>query len=197
MSGKPDSVPSPADFFNWMNQFVQPLMEAGAKMATPPPATSDTAPGEFWKDLQARNEQAWTQFMAQVVATPEFAANLGKAASSQATYKNNVRKTAQLYLETANMPSRDDTTRLAALLVGLDAKLDDLNDRWDKAEVEHLSASLKEVSTHLANIQLRFDKLEARLDHDDSAGTAAKPVTAGRRPRPHRPAEKVIKRNEN
>src|SRR5690348_10788056 len=134
MSEKPITGPTPVDFFNWMSQFVQPMMEASAKVApTPtPPTPAETAdPIAMWKKMVESNEQNWTKFMAQMVATPEFAAGLGRTASSQASMREAVRRSAQAYLEAANMPSREDLARIASQIVALDAKVDDLADRLE------------------------------------------------------------------
>src|SRR5690348_7810412 len=109
MSEKPITGPSPVDFLNWMSQFVQPMMEASTKVAPTIPTPAEAAdPMAMWKKMAEANEQNWTQFMAQMVATPEFAAGLGRTASSQASMREAVRRSAQAYLEAANMPSRED-----------------------------------------------------------------------------------------
>ncbi len=150
MNDKPINGPSPADFFNWMSQFAQPMMEAGAKiMGQVPTATPQTDPFTAWKNMTQGNEKMWTEFMSQLITTPEFAAGLGRTASSQAAMRDAIRRTAQSYLEAANMPSREDVTRLATQIVTLDAKVDDLVDRLDE------------------NLQTTLDKFLARLDRLD------------------------------
>jgi len=121
--------PTPADFFNWISQFAQPMVEAGTKMATQlsnPAEVSD--PLGLWRKFYETNEQAWTQLMSQVVSTPEFAAGMGRTASNQAVMHDAVRRSARAYLEAAEMPSIRDISRLASQIVTLDAKVDDLAD---------------------------------------------------------------------
>lgn len=191
MSEKPINGPSPADFFNWMSQFVQPMMEAGQKMAPQMPNPAEMAdPMTMWKKMFASNEQAWTQFMAQVVATPEFAANLGRSASSQAAIREAVRRSAQAYLEAAGMPSRDDLARVASQIVALDAKLDDLTDHLEETLPESFDGLTARLEG-LAGLEARLTALEAKIDRLASlpAKAAEKPAS---RTLPAKAAEKPV-----
>lgn len=164
--------PTPLDFFNWVSQFAQPMIEAGAKLAAQVPMPPGGDPVSVWKNMSQQNEQAWTQFMAQLVNTPEFAASLGRTASSQAAMRDATRKAAQTYLEAANMPTRDDITRLAAQIVALDAKLDGLDERISEAGLEGLTARLDRLDqqtvlnqriSEMENRQLQFEEISRRL----------------------------------
>lgn len=170
MSEKPITGPTPVDFFNWMSQFVQPMMEASTKVAPTIPTPAEAAdPMAMWKKMAEANEQNWTQFMAQMVATPEFAAGLGRTASSQATMRDAVRRSAQAYLEAANMPSREDLARIAAQIVALDAKVDDLADRVEDTLPNTLDdlAGVPALEARLAALEAKIDRLanlEAKID---------------------------------
>jgi len=121
--------PTPADFFNWMTQFAQPMVEAGTKMASQLSNPAEAAdPLAMWRKFYETNEQAWTKLMSQAVNTPEFAVGMGRTASTQATMRDSVRRSALAYLEAASMPSTKDLARVASQIVSLDAKVDDLAD---------------------------------------------------------------------
>ncbi|HEX2912199.1 MAG TPA: poly(R)-hydroxyalkanoic acid synthase subunit PhaE [Chloroflexia bacterium] len=173
MSENPVSGPTPADFFNWISQFAQPMMEAGAKMAAQMPATSEADPLALWKNLTEKNEKAWTEFLAQMVNTPEFASGLGRTISNQAAMREAVRNAAQTYLEVADMPTREDITRLAGQLVNLDARIDDLQDKIDDASLDKLNDKLESISARLdrldqqAAINERLSKMDDRQDKLD------------------------------
>ncbi len=162
MSENPFNVngPGPTDFFNWVNQFAQPMLEAGSKMSgqfATPQAAAD--PWSAWRKAYETNEQAMTQFMAQLITTPEFAAGLGRTAGNQAAMREAIKRTAQSYLEAANMPTREDLTRIAALVVGLDAKLDDLCDRLE----DNLDQTAESTNNIAASFE-RLDKLDSVLE---------------------------------
>ena len=182
MSEKSNGVPSPADFFGWLNQFVQPAIEAGSQLgAQSPLPLPATTPLQMWKSMTEYNQQAWSQFLKGMVGTPEFAAGLGRSASQSAVVRDGVRRAAKAYLEAANMPSRDDHTRLAGQVVALDAKLDDVEDMLKDGEVDQLSRRLEgiigrldkleqqslqpaPVSNDLPNIEAKLTALNSKLD---------------------------------
>src|SRR5689334_1029737 len=118
MSDKPDFIPSPADFFGWINR-VMNISAQAAQEAIPKSPANPADPLELWKTLIDRNEQVWSTFMRQITATPEFAQSLGRTASTTAAYRTQVQKAAKTYLEAADMPSRDDLTRVAKQIVAL------------------------------------------------------------------------------
>lgn len=182
MSDNPLKSPTPADFFNWVGQYVQPMMENSLKMmsqmsanmsnqaqgAMPPlnginPANFNTSdPFAFWRSFYEQNEQAWTKFMQQYIGTPEFAANLGTAATQQAMLQNNIRQTALSYLKAAHMPSQEDITRVATLVVGLDAKLDEVQDDLD--EIRAQTDTSKKQEERINALEKRLGAIEGKLD---------------------------------
>ena len=173
MSDKPETGPTPVDFFSWMSQFTQPWLENGAKMAaqmpTAAPPQGQGDPMTMWKEMQQKNEQAWTQFMAQAVGRPEFAKGLGQQVTGTAMAREAVRKAAQAYLEAANMPTREDVTRVAGLVVALDARLDDLEEKLEAGDpTVGLESRLAEIVARLdrldqqAALQNRMQEMETR-----------------------------------
>lgn len=148
MKDKPSDIPTPVDFFNWLNQFVN--------MQTPETAKAADAfdPLNVWKTFNEQNQKAWSEAMTKMKATPEFASVLGQATLNQATAQEMVRKASQAYLEAANMPSLDDLARVAKLVIAVEAKLDHLD--------EKLTGYLGRAGKNTA-VETRLDKLAERL----------------------------------
>lgn len=176
MSDNPLKGPTPADFFNWIGQYVQPMMENNMKILSqmaansPTPTTppiNSTATGDpfaMWRSFYDQNEQTWAKFMQQFVGTSEFAAGLGAAATQQATLQNNIRQTALSYLKAAHMPSQDDVTRLATLLVALDAKVDDLQDNLEDFLHSSAKTAPAEQNDRITALENRLAAIETKLD---------------------------------
>jgi polyhydroxyalkanoic acid synthase PhaR subunit len=152
MAEKPENVPTPADFFGWMNQMMTMPVKAMSDML---PQGTTTDPLEFWKNVSQRNEEIWGKFLQQLVGTPDFARNLGQTAGASAWYRNAVKQTARMYLEAADMPTREDVVRLGEMLVNIEGKIEELNesvvnleDELDETEdsLEELSVTLKDVA---------------------------------------------------
>lgn len=86
-------------------------------------------PFQMWKQWFDQNEQMFAKSMEQMVATPEFAKSMGKTMETFLAYQRNVRDNMRLWLEAANLPTREDIARLAEQVVHLEEKIDDLDDR--------------------------------------------------------------------
>jgi hypothetical protein len=161
MSDKPGDVPSPVDFFGWLNQMM--LIPANAaSSAVPQPTSTQADPLALWKSFTEKNEETWTKFMQQAVSTPEFAQAFGRTANNKASYRQMVKQTAKTYLEAADMPSRDDLTRLAEQIVSLDAKVDNIEDGLSDNFVG-IPKLLGQIIFLLENVHTRLEQLEGSI----------------------------------
>jgi polyhydroxyalkanoic acid synthase PhaR subunit len=94
---------------------------------------ADRAPDPFevWRDLYDANERAWTAALEQAMSKPEFGETSGKLLETMLASQKLVRDNMRTYLETMNVPTREDIARLGELIVGLEEKIDQLADRFD------------------------------------------------------------------
>lgn len=158
MSEKPSGVPSPADFLGWVSQMMMaPLNAVTAAAPASVPVPGD--PLAIWKNLTEKNQETWSKFFQQVVAAPEFAQGLGRSACNTAAYRKQVRQAAKIYLETANIPSLDDLSRVAEQIVQLDAKVDNVED----ALADNLPVLTDRIVSTLETLSNRLERLEAKI----------------------------------
>ena len=97
-----------------------------------PPAASD--PFELWKQIYDANERAWSSTLEQAMATPAFAESQGKLLEALLNAQKTVRDQMRSYQEAINVPTREDIARLGQLIVGLEEKIDQLDDRFGRIE---------------------------------------------------------------
>ena len=100
-------------------------MTEGGKRDAPPD------PFAMWRQTYELAEQAWSKAIEQTTGTDEFAASLGKSLDSYLGFQRLMRENMQLYLESMNLPTRNDIARLGELIVNLENKIDQLDDRVD------------------------------------------------------------------
>jgi len=91
-------------------------------------------PFEMWRQLYETNERAWTQALDQAMNRPEFGASSGKMLETILAAQKAVRDNMRTFLETINVPTREDIARLGELVVGLEEKIDQVADRLDTIE---------------------------------------------------------------
>jgi hypothetical protein len=91
-------------------------------------------PFETWRQLYDANERAWTEALEQTMSSPEFEESSGKMLETMLAAQKSVRDNMRTYLETMNVPTREDIARLGELVVGLEEKIDQVVDRLDTME---------------------------------------------------------------
>ena len=93
-----------------------------------------TDPFEAWRQLYDTNERAWSAALEQAMGSPEFGESSGKLLETMLAAQKSVRDNMRTYLETMNVPTREDIARLGELVIGLEEKIDQLADRLDAIE---------------------------------------------------------------
>ena len=68
------------------------------------------------------------------MSSPEFEESSGKMLETMLAAQKSVRDNMRTYLETMNVPTREDIARLGELVVGLEEKIDQVVDRLDTIE---------------------------------------------------------------
>lgn len=91
--------------------------------------TASVDPFELWRQLYEANERAWTAALEKAMAEPAFAEQSGRLLDMMLSVQKTVRDNVRTYLETINVPTRDDVARLGELILQLEEKIDRLGDR--------------------------------------------------------------------
>src|SRR5438445_12057631 len=97
-----------------------------------PRASSD--PFELWRQIYETNERAWNAVLERTVNNPAFAESSGKILETFLSAQKTVRDNMRSYLEQINLPTREDIARLGELIVSLEEKVDQLDDRLARIE---------------------------------------------------------------
>ena len=95
--------------------------------------TSD--PYELWRQLYETNERVWSSALEQAMSSAEFGKSSGRLLETMLAAQKSVRDNMRTYLETMNVPTREDIARLGELVVALEEKVDQVVDRLDGVEV--------------------------------------------------------------
>jgi polyhydroxyalkanoic acid synthase PhaR subunit len=105
-------------------------------MTRPPenPSSRPTDPFELWRQIYETNERAWNAVLERTVNNPAFAESSGKILETFLSAQKTVRDNMRSYLEQINLPTREDIARLGELIVSLEEKVDQLDDRLANLE---------------------------------------------------------------
>src|ERR671933_960054 len=91
-------------------------------------------PFELWRQIYETNERAWNTVLERTVSNPAFAESSGKLLRRHVSAQKTVRDNMRSYLEQINLPTREDIARLGELIVALEEKVDQLDDRLEQVE---------------------------------------------------------------
>lgn len=117
----------------------------------------------LWKDYYKNVETYWGKTLEENMQKEEFSEWLGKVVDLNMLYKQMVDKSAKQYLEQMNLPSRDDLSSLSTLVVNLDAKVDDMEERLEENLENQMSSSL--IKREMTSLKKEVKELSNKLDH--------------------------------
>jgi polyhydroxyalkanoic acid synthase PhaR subunit len=175
--------------------------------------TEETDVFGVWRQLYDENERAWTAALEQAMGSSEFGESSGRLLETMLAAQKSVRDNMRGYLETMNVPTREDIARLGELVVGLEEKVDQIADRLDgidgtlrsrSAEAAKLDARLAKIDGTLRSRSTdtaKIDRIAKRLDAIDGAlrrrsaevGKPAKRATSAAAAKPAAPAARTAK----
>jgi polyhydroxyalkanoic acid synthase PhaR subunit len=89
-------------------------------------------PFQLWRQFYEANEEAWTKAMKEVVTTPGYAEMQGKMLESFLSYQKLMRDAMTTQMNTLNIATRDDITRLGELIVGIEEKVEQIDETLDE-----------------------------------------------------------------
>src|SRR6266513_4419488 len=98
-------------------------------------------PFELWRQIYETNERAWNSVLERTVNNPAFAESSGKILETFLAAQKTVRDNMRSYLEQINLPTREDIARLGELIVALEEKVDQLDDRLARIEQSIVKAA--------------------------------------------------------
>jgi polyhydroxyalkanoic acid synthase PhaR subunit len=100
----------------------------------PPTDNPNPSPFELWRQIYETNERAWNAVLERTVNNPSFAESSGKILETFLSAQKTVRDNMRQYLEQINLPTREDIARLGELIVSLEEKVDQMDDRLARIE---------------------------------------------------------------
>ncbi|MEO8228670.1 MAG: hypothetical protein ABI628_02790 [Chloroflexota bacterium] len=136
-------------------------------------STRSADPFETWRQLYEANERAWNASLEEAMNRPEFSVSSGKMLETMLAGQKAVRDNMRSFLESMNVPTREDIARLGELVVGLEEKIDQVADRMDS--MEDAIVGLKPGS---AAVEAKIGKVVDRLAALEGAIRAMKPGSA-------------------
>lgn len=127
------------------------------------------APDPFapWRAMYQMGEEAWSQAIDQMMGTQAFSQAMSQYLENYLKTQEAVRKGVESNLLAMNFPTKSDLTRIAAQIVAVDAKLDDLSFAIDRLSDEvqayaERGASRGDLDEAIARLTAAVESLGAK-----------------------------------
>jgi polyhydroxyalkanoic acid synthase PhaR subunit len=91
-------------------------------------------PFELWRQVYESNEQAWSKAIRDMATTQDYAEAQGKVLESMLALQKMMRDGMSAQLNSLNVPTRDDVSRLGELVLSLEEKIDQIDDHFPALE---------------------------------------------------------------
>ena len=111
-----------------------------------------------WKDFYDKTEKNVTSVLHETLKTEAFSEWLGQVQSGYLQYQKFVQSTTDEYLKQMNMPTREEISNIASLIINVEEKVDTLE---EKIEDEMSNVRL---SNEISKLKGDISKLDGKLD---------------------------------
>lgn len=112
-------------------------------------------PFSIWKSMYNEMEPKMSQAMQKWLESEEYAAFSGQMLAATLQMEQQVLKTVEQILRSYNIPTMKDIARLGDLLVGLENKVDNIDEQL---------VELRNLVTQSADVREQLDAIVAQLD---------------------------------
>ena len=116
-------------------------------------------PFAFWKSWYDRTESALSEMINETLEKEAFAQWMGQFQSGYFSYQQLLNKTTEVYFKQYNIPSREELSNIATLIINVEEKLENLDEKVEDELFDHSLA--KEVN----QLKTSISKLEKKMDH--------------------------------
>jgi polyhydroxyalkanoic acid synthase PhaR subunit len=129
----------------------------------------------FYKELEPNLSQAMQKWL----ESEEYAAFSGQLLNSTLQMEQQVLKSKEMWLQSCNIPTLKDFTRLGELLVGLEEKVDVIDERLIR--LEQLAVDTAELRTEMKQITALLEAIGKSMPETAASAEKAEPASRQRK----------------
>lgn len=119
-------------------------------------------PFTIWQDYYKNVQNYWGPSINEKIGTEEFSEWMGKVLEGNLLFKQMTDKNTKQFLDQMNLPSREDLSNLSSLIINLDTKMDDLEDRFEENLENKLTP--ESVKKDMASLKKEVKEIGSKLD---------------------------------
>lgn len=132
-------------------------------------------PMELWKDFYNQSESYWGNVLDEKMKEEYFSEWMGKVLEMNLQVKKILNETTESYLSQVNLPTQNDLSNIATLVVNVDSKVDSLEELIEETSANQVNqAELKREMTRVKNeiksLDNKLDEILTLLNEKSSTG---------------------------
>ncbi|HJV46468.1 MAG TPA: polyhydroxyalkanoic acid synthase subunit PhaR [Bacillota bacterium] len=139
-------------------------------------------PFALWKQMYDKMEEQWSQTIDESMHKEDFSQWMGQCLNGYLQYQDMARKSTEKYLEQANMPSRQDLSSVASMVINIEEKIDNLEQTIEEDILDNLKQldavkEIKSLKTEMGRLSKKMDQIVDLLQANrETAITLSTPV---------------------
>ncbi|MEH6940552.1 poly(R)-hydroxyalkanoic acid synthase subunit PhaE [Bacillus sp. JJ722] len=115
-------------------------------------------PFSLWKSLYDKTEGNLSEVINETLKTEAFSEWLGQVQSGYLQYQELVQNSTDVYLKQINMPTREEISSIASLVIQVEEKVESLDQKIDDELLNN------PVAAEIAKLKTSISKLDRKMD---------------------------------
>lgn len=115
-------------------------------------------PFTVWKSMYEKTESKWNEVIHETMQKEAFSEWMGQVQNAYLQYQELIQTTTESYLKQANMPTREEISNVASLIINLEEKVENLDLKLDE------DRSVNSLSTEINKLKANIVKIDKKLE---------------------------------
>jgi polyhydroxyalkanoic acid synthase PhaR subunit len=117
-------------------------------------------PFSVWKSIYEKTEEKWNGVIHETMQKEAFSEWMGQVQNGYLEYQGAVQNTTEAYLKQVNMPTRDEISNVASLIINLEEKVENLDQKIeDELLVNNSQSEINKLKASIAKLDKKIDAL--------------------------------------
>jgi polyhydroxyalkanoic acid synthase PhaR subunit len=117
-------------------------------------------PFAVWKSVYDKTEAKWNEVLHETMQKEAFSEWLGQVQNAYLQYQQIAQKTTDNYLKQVNLPTRDEISNVASLIINLEEKVENLDQKIeDELSGNSASAEINKLKTSINKLDKKLDSI--------------------------------------
>lgn len=125
-------------------------------------------PFKLWKAIYDKTEANLNEIINEIIHKEAFAEWLGQVQLGYLKYQELIQKTTDTYLRQINMPTRDEVSNIASLVINVEDKVETLQETIEEEILNNsLPAEVAKLKNQISKLDKKMDQILAYLKQQE------------------------------